>query len=48
MSWFKTRPRVKEPPRSPTPHRSSPIADKIFEEAKKTGSVRPKNKTPKK
>ena len=41
MSWFKTRPKVKEPPRAASPHRSSPIAEKLMNEAKKTGSVRP-------
>lgn len=45
MSWFKTRPKVKEPPRTLTPHRSSPIAEKLMDEAKKTGSVRPKRPT---
>lgn len=42
MSWFKTRPKVKEPPRALTPHRTSPLAERMMEEAKKTGSLRPK------
>ena len=44
MSWFKTRPKVKEPPRTLTPHRSSPIAEKLMDEAKKTGAARPQRK----
>lgn len=44
MSWFRTRPKVKEPPRA-QPHRSSPTAEKMLDEAKKTGVISPKNKT---
>lgn len=35
MSWFKRRPRVKEPPKL-VPHHSSPIARKMLEEAKES------------
>ena len=44
MSWFKRRPRLKEPSKPVTHHRSSPISEKLLEEAKKLG---PKNKIPK-
>ena len=37
MSWFKRRPRVKEPPKL-IPHHTSPIARKMLEEAKETRS----------
>jgi hypothetical protein len=43
MSWFNRRPRVKEPPKH-TPHRTSPIAEKVLKEAKKSGSKAPKIK----
>jgi hypothetical protein len=42
MSWFKRRPRVKEPPKTKG-HRSSPTAEKMLEENKK--SVRAKSET---
>ena len=35
MSWFNRRPRAQEPAK-PIPHRTSPIAEKILKEAKKT------------
>lgn len=41
MSWFKRRPRLKEPSKQTTHHRTSPITEKMLEEAKKLG---PKNK----
>ena len=43
MSWFNRRPRVKEPLKS-VPHRSSPIAEKLLKEAKKTRPEIPKTK----
>jgi hypothetical protein len=44
MSWFRTTPHVR--PRSKTPpHRSSQMATKHFEEAKKT-ALSPSNKSP--
>jgi hypothetical protein len=44
MSWFNRKPRVKEPIKATTPHRTSPVSEKILEEAKKIG---PKQKIPK-
>ena len=41
MSWFKRKPRIKEPIKLATHHRTSPITEKMLEEAKKLG---PKNK----
>ena len=35
MSWYRRRPRTKEPEKL-RPHHSSPIADRMLEEAKKT------------
>lgn len=35
MSWFNRRPRLKEPSKPVMPHRTSPIAEKLLEEAKK-------------
>lgn len=37
MSWYKRKPRIKEQPKHLPHHYTSPIADKIMEEAKKTG-----------
>jgi hypothetical protein len=34
MSWFKRKPRTKEPVKHITPHRTSPIAEKMLKEAK--------------
>lgn len=44
MSWFKRSPKVKEPHKQ-TPHRSSPAAQKMLENAKK--SFQEKIKDPK-
>lgn len=33
MSWFKHRPKVREPSRR-TPHNSSPMSEKLFKETK--------------
>lgn len=33
MSWFKHRPKVREPSRR-TPHNTSPMSEKLFEETK--------------
>ena len=47
MSWFKRRPRKNEPQKPHTPpHRSSPSAEKMMEEAKAIGP-KIKNKKPK-
>jgi hypothetical protein len=35
MSWFKRRPRVKEPPKAPPPRNTSPLAEKILKESRK-------------
>lgn len=35
MSWYKRKPRLKEPPKHLPHHRHSPISDKILEEVKK-------------
>ena len=40
MSWFNRRPRTKEPQKL-TPHHTSPITERILDEAKEKG---PKNK----
>lgn len=40
MSWFKRTPRAKEPPRA-QPHRSSPVAERMFQETKKSGPEKP-------
>jgi hypothetical protein len=40
MSWFNRKPRTKEPQRL-IPHHTSPITEKMLDEAKKLG---PKNK----
>lgn len=37
MSWYNRKPRTKEQPKHLPHHYTSPIADKIMEEAKKTG-----------
>lgn len=36
MSWFKRKPRLKEPSKPLPPHRTSPVSEKMMEEAKKT------------
>lgn len=41
MSWYKRRPRIKEPPKS-APHHTSPMAEKILEESKKRGPKKDK------
>jgi hypothetical protein len=43
MSWFRRRPRIKEPEKL-TPHHSSPFARKAMEEAKEL--AKPIKKTP--
>jgi hypothetical protein len=40
MSWYNRKPRIKEPPKL-APHHTSPITDRMLDEAKKLG---PKNK----
>jgi hypothetical protein len=45
MSWFKRKPRLKEPSKPSAPHRTSPATKKMMEEAKKTG---PKDSLPSK
>jgi hypothetical protein len=37
MSWFKRKPRTKETVKHTAPHRTSPISEKLLEEAKKLG-----------
>lgn len=37
MSWFKRKPRIKEPQRHIVHHRRSPITEQMLEEAKKSG-----------
>jgi len=37
MSWFKRKPRLKEPLKHVPHHRTSPVTDRLMEEAKKTG-----------
>lgn len=48
MSWYKRKPKIKEPSKS-LPYRSSPIAEKILEEKKMSvrGETQPKDKTDK-
>jgi hypothetical protein len=41
MSWFKRRPRVKEPVKQ-TPHHTSPLSQKLLKEQKE--AVKPKSK----
>ena len=40
MSWYNRKPRIKEPPQL-IPHHTSPITERILDEAKKLG---PKSK----
>jgi hypothetical protein len=47
MSWYKRKPRIKESPKHLPHHRSSPISNKIMEEAKKTGPSNNEEKKPK-
>lgn len=37
MSWFKRKPRIKEPAKHLPHHRTSPASEKMAEEAKKLG-----------
>lgn len=37
MSWFKRKPRLKEPSKPAIPHRTSPVAEKMLDDAKKRG-----------
>ena len=37
MSWYNRKPRIKEKPKHLPHHYTSPIGDKMMEEAKKTG-----------
>jgi hypothetical protein len=46
MSWFKRRPRIKEPAKL-VPHHTSPLAEKIRKEAKEATNPTPKKKTAK-
>ena len=43
MSWFRRRPRLKEPSKL-VPHRSSPIADSMMDEAKERGPAKKESK----
>jgi hypothetical protein len=36
MSWYNRKPRIKEPPKL-SPHHTSPITEKMLDEAKKLG-----------
>ena len=45
MSWFRRKPRLKEPSKL-VPHRSSPIAESMLDEAKAKGPTQ-KEKKPK-
>ena len=38
MSWYKRRPRIKEPPKHLPHHRNSPTTEKILEEVAKKQS----------
>jgi hypothetical protein len=44
MSWFKRKPRTKEPTKHLPHHRTSPASEKMFEEAKKTGPAKNSSK----
>jgi len=37
MSWFRRKPKIKEPQKHFPHHRRSPISEKMLEEAKQTG-----------
>ena len=37
MSWFRRKPKIKEPQKHFPHHRRSPISEKMLEEAKLTG-----------
>ena len=37
MSWFRRKPRTKEPQKYTPHHRRSPLSEKMLEEAKQTG-----------
>ena len=43
MSWYKRRPRAKEPPKS-TPHHTSPLTQRLLKEQKEAVSPKPKKK----
>lgn len=43
MSWFKRKPRIKEPAKHLPHHRTSPASEKMLDKAKKTG---PEKKNP--
>lgn len=45
MSWFRHRPKVKEPPKHLPHHRASPVTERILEETK--NAVKEKVKKPK-
>ena len=36
MSWFKRKPRVKEPPKHLPHHRNSPVTERLLKETKET------------
>lgn len=40
MSWFKRKPRLKEPVKHLPHHRTSPATEKMAEEAKKLGPAK--------
>ena len=45
MSWFKRKPRKNEPHKiQPPPYHSSPMTEKMMEEAKKIGPTKEKKK----
>jgi len=44
MSWFKRRPRVKEPPKQIPHHRNSPATERLLKETKE--STKPTKRRP--
>ena len=43
MSWFKRKPRTKEPLKHLPHHRRSPVSEKMMKEAKQSGPVSKEN-----
>jgi hypothetical protein len=44
MSWFKRKPRIKEPVKHLPHHRTSPASEKMLDEAKKLGPEKTSSK----
>jgi hypothetical protein len=44
MSWFKRKPRIKEPAKHLPHHRTSPASEKMLDEAKKLGPEKKSSK----